>query len=371
MSRIALLAESADPARGGAERAIRATAQALVALGAEVELHVPRDRAGPELPGVTVRAFETGPLPRATRARKLAYALAERARERPGTLIACGKLLGADLIWSHAGVHARARDAQSRAGRSALHGSLAAAVRGLRPVEWTFAGIEREQARACHEGGARYVALSERVAQDAREALGLEPSAVVPNGVDAARFAPPTAAARRAAQAALAARVGAPPDAPLALFAATAPRLKGFDAALGVLASLPELQLVVAGSRPRVGGELGARVHGLGFVDDLPALYHGARFLLHPSRYDPCSLVVLEALASGLAVVTTRADGASAFVTPERGVVAASAEDPELAAGCARLCDPAEAARAQEAAAGFRRGWDDVARELLALVQPA
>ena len=39
--------------------------------------------------------------------------------------------------------------------------------------------------------------------------------------------------------------------------------------------------------------------------------YFAADFLVHPTFYDPCSLVVLEALACGLPVITTRANGAS------------------------------------------------------------
>lgn len=364
MTKVALLAESGDPRRGGAERAIRATAQALHRLGVEVELHVPSDRAGPELEGPTLVPLPMKPLPRATRARHLAYALAAAAEG--ATRIACGKLLDAELIWSHSGVHACARDAQSRAGRSAFHAAVAVGLRQLRPVEWTFGGIEREQARACREGSARYLALSERVAADARQILELEPAGVVPNGVDPERFAPPTAEARREAQRALAARSGAPEGAPLALFAATSPRLKGLDAAFAALQRVEGLHLALVGARPSVPTALAERVHALGFVDDMPALYHGASFLLHPSRYDPCSLVVLEALASGLGVVTTRADGAAQFVTAERGAVVDSAEDHgALVEACSRLCDPAQAAAAQTAAAGFCRGWDQVARELM------
>jgi UDP-glucose:(heptosyl)LPS alpha-1,3-glucosyltransferase len=39
--------------------------------------------------------------------------------------------------------------------------------------------------------------------------------------------------------------------------------------------------------------------------------YFAADFLVHPTFYDPCSLVVLEALACGLPVITTRYNGAS------------------------------------------------------------
>ena len=39
--------------------------------------------------------------------------------------------------------------------------------------------------------------------------------------------------------------------------------------------------------------------------------YFAADFLVHPTFYDPCSLVVLEALACGLPIITTRYNGAS------------------------------------------------------------
>ena len=42
--------------------------------------------------------------------------------------------------------------------------------------------------------------------------------------------------------------------------------------------------------------------------------YFAADFLVHPTFYDPCSLVVLEALACGLPVLTSRLAGASIAV---------------------------------------------------------
>jgi UDP-glucose:(heptosyl)LPS alpha-1,3-glucosyltransferase len=49
---------------------------------------------------------------------------------------------------------------------------------------------------------------------------------------------------------------------------------------------------------------------------DQPEKYYGAADLLvHPTFYDPCSLTVLEALASGLPVITTYSNGASRIIT--------------------------------------------------------
>jgi UDP-glucose:(heptosyl)LPS alpha-1,3-glucosyltransferase len=47
-----------------------------------------------------------------------------------------------------------------------------------------------------------------------------------------------------------------------------------------------------------------------------PERYYGAADLLvHPTFYDACSLTVLEALASGLPVITTSSNGASGILT--------------------------------------------------------
>jgi UDP-glucose:(heptosyl)LPS alpha-1,3-glucosyltransferase len=49
---------------------------------------------------------------------------------------------------------------------------------------------------------------------------------------------------------------------------------------------------------------------------DEPEKYYGASDLLvHPTFYDACSLTVLEALASGLPVITTHSNGASGIIT--------------------------------------------------------
>ena len=47
-----------------------------------------------------------------------------------------------------------------------------------------------------------------------------------------------------------------------------------------------------------------------------PEKYYGASDLLvHPTFYDACSLTVLEALASGLPVITTHSNGAGGIIT--------------------------------------------------------
>src|SRR5205085_6624234 len=51
---------------------------------------------------------------------------------------------------------------------------------------------------------------------------------------------------------------------------------------------------------------LASRVTFLGTVADPVPYYAAADAYVHPTFYDPCSLVLLEAAASGLPIVTTR-----------------------------------------------------------------
>jgi len=57
------------------------------------------------------------------------------------------------------------------------------------------------------------------------------------------------------------------------------------------------------------------QVNFLGFVDDIRSCFAGADVFAFPTFYDPCSLVVLEAMRAGLPVITTRANGAAELIT--------------------------------------------------------
>ena len=100
-----------------------------------------------------------------------------------------------------------------------------------------------------------------------------------------------------------------------------------------------------------------------------------ADFLVHPTFYDPCSLVALEALLCGLPVITTRYNGAKELLHPPRdGFVIDDPHDHRaLAEAMARLLEPAaRAACAQEARRTVEQ-WDfgQHYRELLEVLAEA
>ena len=52
-----------------------------------------------------------------------------------------------------------------------------------------------------------------------------------------------------------------------------------------------------------------------GATDDIVRYYRASDFFVLPTRHDPCSLAVLEALAMGLPVISTKFNGATEIMT--------------------------------------------------------
>ena len=99
------------------------------------------------------------------------------------------------------------------------------------------------------------------------------------------------------------------------LFVGTGWERKGLRYAVDAVesSSIPKLRLLVAGrgDQPRYAS---SRVQFLGEVVDLTPVYAAADIFMLPTIYDPFSNACLEALASGLPVITTRANGFSEII---------------------------------------------------------
>jgi UDP-glucose:(heptosyl)LPS alpha-1,3-glucosyltransferase len=324
--RIALVSESFDAFRGGAERSAVEILSALEARGHFVT-RLARDPRRGRLSGQ--RALE-----RAAVAARSDHDVSVSLTRAP-----------ADVSIPQGGVYLagirRALDRYGRAGR--LFGALAKA---LSRRQQSFVWAERRAFRAA----ARVVAISRLVRSDLI-AFGVDPARIelVPHGVDAARFAPPAAAERAAARA----RLGLLEGDLAALFVSHNFALRGLETlvrAMGLLGA--PWRLVVAGrgrARPfeRLARRLGARVTFFGPVGDPRPLYAAADVLAHPTFYDPSSRVTLEALASGLPVVTTRRNGAAELFS---GAESAVIDDPRDARALAEALARFSGRAAREAA---------------------
>jgi glycosyltransferase involved in cell wall biosynthesis len=209
----------------------------------------------------------------------------------------------------------------------------AATLRGPRAwYQWLFTALNARLEPFVFARARHLVAVSHRVSE---ELAGFNLSSAIhtiPNGVDPAEFVP--GPAHRA-------ELGLPDGVPLAVFAGdlVSPR-KNLSAVLHALVNAPEWHLVVAGSTaqspfPGLARRLGLddRVHFVGFCSDMPSLMRTGDLFVFPSQYEPFALVVLEAMASGLPIITAQTVGAASLVSPESGVVL---DDPSDAIGIAR-----------------------------------
>jgi glycosyltransferase involved in cell wall biosynthesis len=171
------------------------------------------------------------------------------------------------------------------------------------------------------------IAVSGKV-RDELITLGLPAKSihVVHNGVDLDEFCP--GPVDRLA-------LGVPADVPLGLFAGGigTPR-KNLDSVLKAMTLVPEMHLAVLGPTdgspyPELALRLGLddRVHFLGFRQDVPDLMRAADFLAFPSRYEACSLVLLEALGTGLPIVTAQTAGGAELVSADCGFVLSDPDD--------------------------------------------
>lgn len=209
---------------------------------------------------------------------------------------------------------------------------------------------------------------------------------LLPNGVDAARFARGDGDGFRRAH-------GIPPTAPLVLTVGRVDPQKNQALAVRALHALtdahPSARLLLVGhvSAPAYQSEVQALIAELGLggrVTLLPGLpatgqalvdaFHAADVFLLPSTHEPFGIVVLEAWAAGLPVVASRVGGVPSFVEHERDGLLFEPDDLRGATrALAALLTHGPRARALaeagRAKARERYGWDVITRRLVELYE--
>jgi glycosyltransferase involved in cell wall biosynthesis len=177
------------------------------------------------------------------------------------------------------------------------------------------------------KNSAKIVAVSEQIKTEL-EKIGVKVSSIfkILNGVDTEEFFPGKPERRK---------LNLPEKLPLAVFVGDirTPR-KNLDTVLKALRKVPGLHLVVIGGTkgsqyPLLSKKLGIekRVHFLGFRKDVAEIMRACDFLVFPSRYEACSLVIMEALASGLPVITAKSAGGSEVLDKKSGIVLENPDD--------------------------------------------
>jgi UDP-glucose:(heptosyl)LPS alpha-1,3-glucosyltransferase len=359
--RVALVIFHADPARGGAERYTFQLAASLRDAGHEVSLLAATIE--PEPPARFVKLAHTGAL-RTVRFHSFCESLVEHLKGE-----------------SYDIVHAMLPVPQGTCNIYHPHAGIAAIRTSRRitwwtnPRRWLMAHLERELLAGPNPP--LTLTLSDVVERQLRTAypdLAPDATARLFNGVDVARFDPSAPAVDRAG-------LGISPQDTAALFVSNNFRLKGLAQTVVALAQVnePDLRLLVVGrdspkAVQRLAQSLGVedRLRWLGGRSDLPALYRTADFLVLPTRRDSCSLVVLEALASGLPVISTRQNGATEVMEDGvHGFVLDGPDDPRLMESLRLMMSADRRARMREACIALRPllSWENHVSTLLSIYQ--
>jgi UDP-glucose:(heptosyl)LPS alpha-1,3-glucosyltransferase len=181
---------------------------------------------------------------------------------------------------------------------------------------------------------------------------------VVPNGFDGSVFNPQR---RTTLRAEMRHTIGATETDVVVLIVANEWHRKGLGTLLEAVAAAgdPRLRLDLVGARTpndyrplaeRLG--LADRMHWHGPSHDVARFHAAADAFALPTTYEPFGLVIIEAMASGLPVITTRLAGAATAITD--GTNGLLMDDPRdidrLSRHLTRLLDPAERVRMGEAA---------------------
>ncbi len=188
----------------------------------------------------------------------------------------------------------------------------------------------------------------------------------IPTGIDTARFRGGDGSRFRAAH-------GIPATRPVLLHISRVAHEKNLDfilrAVKRVTADVPDLLLVVAGDGPALGhvkelaGRLGIGANCLfvGYLDRATALldcYRSGDAFVFASRTETQGLVLLEALALGVPVVSTAVMGTADVLKDVKGAVVAPDDEAGFAAAVSALLrDPARRARLAALAPADAAAW--------------
>ncbi len=336
---VALVIEHFDRRRGGAETWTCDFAQALLSAGHEVHV-VARSIERLGLGREVVSHLVSGKS-------RLGFAAAAEAELRRHTFDAIhdmGSGWYCDVLHPHGG---------SR--RASFERTLQLAPAWQRPWKRAAAHVlprYREFARLTQRQYATpqrlFLAVSQMVALDLQRWHDVpgEQIRLIYNGVDTGRFSPEHRANHRAA---MRQQLQIEPDETLLLIVAHNFQLKGVPTLLRALGHMrrggARARLVVVGGKRTRAAEHLAEQSGVaryvtfaGAIGDPVPYYAAADLYVQPTYYDPCSLVALEALASGLPVVTSAFNGAGELITP--GVEGLIQQDPADDVELARLLLP-------------------------------
>jgi UDP-glucose:(heptosyl)LPS alpha-1,3-glucosyltransferase len=314
-------------ATGGAEAYLLRLASGLRSRGCKVTLYTtaewPRDR------------FPFGDLVRLGAPQPVEFARAFQQLRKPGQIVlSLDRVPGCDVFRAGDGVHAAWLQR-----RSQFESAWKSRLRTFNLKHPALLALERQVFAS-----ARLVIANSKMVADEIVHWHKFPESrirIVPNGIGDAIPRISRVEARR--------RLDIADDAFCALFVGTGWERKGLRFAIEAVEMVGGDALLLVAGRGKTKLYRSPRVKFLGMVNDLPALYTAADLFTLPTIYDPFSNACLEAIAAGLPVVTTSANGFSEIITPGvHGHIVAPGDVRGLAAAFEywKSSDPAKTAAA-------------------------
>ncbi len=330
--RLALNFPRIDPSRGGAETYVVDLCHRLVEDGHRVDLFANSwkpDALPNEVRTIFVDATGWTKAQRIWSFAKNSEAALIKVEDQYDCTVGFINTWHHDVIIPQGGVQAASLEANSKRFPHGWQRELYLIGKKANPKASIYRAIEARQYDPAR--GATVVAVSAMVRGHLERHHGVPRDRihVVPNAIDATRLAiDDPASARREFRETL----GLKPDDLVALFVGHNYALKGLQPLLHALCerlrrepgSRPIHLLACGGGKParfeKLIAKLGLEetVHLLGFQPDIRPCFHASDFFALPTYYDPCSLVVFEALACGLPVITTACNGAGELIAEGR-----------------------------------------------------
>jgi UDP-glucose:(heptosyl)LPS alpha-1,3-glucosyltransferase len=281
-------------ATGGAEAYLLRLASGLRSLGCKVSLYTtvdwPADR------------WTFGDLVRLDARQPLEFARAfERARIPGQMVLSLDRVPGCDVFRAGDGVHAAWLQRRAR-----FEPVWKSRLRVFNLKHAALLALERQVFKSV-----RLVIANSRMVADEIVHWHDFPQSkirIVPNGIGVAIPRISRQEARR--------RLEVPNEVFCILFVGTGWERKGLRFAIEAVESMGGDALLLVAGRGNPSRYRSACARFLGAVKDLPALYSAADIFVLPTIYDPFSNACLEAVAAGLPVITTTANGFSEILTP-------------------------------------------------------
>ena len=316
--KIAIAIEKFDQKTGGAERYCWDLAHFLAEKGHEVAV-ISMKASNPENPGITIHKIRVIKFPQALRHLSFAVNHFLKARKMKDWIhYGVGNTFYMDVYQPHGGLHAawfikdslRYPENKRPIIRLIKRVSFKDAVQ--RYLEWWTLRITKPL----------IIAIAKMVENDIRAFCGKDSPKIflIPNGIDTQKYT----SAKVSRRSEIRKSYGLNENDFVFLFVANNFILKGFRVLVEALEKIKMsgVRLLVVGesdSKSRALAEKsGEMIIFAGKSAELDYIYPACDCLVHPTYYDACSLVVLEALASGTPVITTSANGAAMFV--ENGI---------------------------------------------------